>query len=87
VLVLSQWIVVGSSNTIFMSCKDCFIHSTCVQHSTVAIYSPSVLDNEIEDYLLLIQDTNDSPKNNSFQLVLFCHLHYLPNQHLNRILK
>ena len=87
VLVLSQWIIVGYSNTILMSCKVCFIHSTCVQDSSATIYSASVLDKEIEDCLLLIQATNDSPKKNAPPLAFFCHLHFLPNQHLNRILK
>jgi hypothetical protein len=62
VLVSSQWIIVGSSNTILMSCRVCFIHSTCVQHSVAAIYSASVIDREIEDCFLLIQATSDSPK-------------------------
>jgi hypothetical protein len=75
VLLLSQWIVVGSSNTILMSCKVCFIHSTCVQHSATKIYSASVLDREIEDCFLLIQATNDSPKNNLLHLYFFCLLY------------
>jgi hypothetical protein len=70
-LVLSQWIMVGSSNVILISCRVCFIHSTCVQHSAAAIYSALVLDKEIEDCFLLIQATSDSPKRNALPLVLF----------------
>jgi hypothetical protein len=70
-LVLSQWIIIGSSNTILMSCRVCFIHSTCVQHSVATIYLASVLDREIEDRFLLIQATNYSPKKNVPPLVPF----------------
>ena len=65
----------GSSNTILMSCRVCFIHSTCVQHSAAAIYSTSVLDKYIENCFLLIQATSDSPKKN----VLVVEPDYLPD--------
>ena len=70
-LVLSQCMIVGSSNTTLISCRVCFIHSTCVQHSATAMYSASVVDREIEVYFLLIQETSDSPKKKAPPLVLF----------------
>jgi hypothetical protein len=62
VLVLSQYIKIGSSYSTCILVKVCFIHITCVQHVVVAIYSTSYVDNDIDDCFFLSQDTKHSPK-------------------------
>ena len=44
-----------------MSCKVCIIQSSCVQQDVAATYFASAVDNEIELYFLLNQDTNLEP--------------------------
>jgi hypothetical protein len=62
VLVLSQYIGMGSSYSTCISVRVCVIHRTCVQHVVVAIYSTSAVDKDIDDCSLLNHDTKHSPK-------------------------
>jgi hypothetical protein len=61
-LVLSQYIGMGSSYLTCISVRVCFNHRTCVQHVVVVIYFALTIDNDIDEFLLLIQDTKHSPK-------------------------
>jgi hypothetical protein len=62
VLVLLQYIGMGSSYLACISVRVCFIERTCVQHVVAAIYSTLVVDKDTNDCFLLIHDTKHSPK-------------------------
>jgi hypothetical protein len=62
VLVLSQYIGMGSSYSTCISVKVCFIQRTCVQHVVAAIYSASDVDRDTDVCFLLSLDTKHSPK-------------------------
>jgi hypothetical protein len=55
-----------------------------VQQVAAAVYSASVVDNEMDPCFLLIHATNESLRKNAPPLMFFSHQHILPNQHLNK---
>jgi hypothetical protein len=62
VLVLSQYIEMGSSYSTCISVNVFFIHKTRVQHVVAAMYSALAINNDTDEFFLLIQDTKNSPK-------------------------
>ena len=70
-LVLSQWIGIGAVYFTSKFASVWIIHNTWVQQVTTTMYSTSVLDKEINPNFLLIHATNESPRKNAPQLVLF----------------
>lgn len=71
VSVLSQRIVMGSSNFTLISFKVCSIHNNCVQHEAKVVYFASTMDNETNYCFLLCHDTNLLLRKNSPPLVFF----------------
>lgn len=49
----------------------CFIHRTCVQQETDAMYSALAIDNDTESYFLLCHEIRLSPRKRAPPLVLF----------------
>ena len=59
---MSQCITMVSSYFTIKYTNICLIQMTCVQNDAKAKYSASVVDNEMEDWFLLSDDTKQSPK-------------------------
>jgi hypothetical protein len=70
-LVLSHSIDIGLLSSTLMSCNIYFIQCTCVKHVVVTMYYASIVDKEIDDCLLLNQDTRLFPRKNAPPLMLF----------------